>query len=189
MEVCMSRDITGDLPRLSLEGGYVLRPYRDGDEKSWFSIHRRVEIYDPLSEDLFTREFGMDARALAERQVYLCDASGGPVGTATAWFPGPGRDSAEGRVHWVAVVPEHQRRGLGRYLTVVACERLRHLGSLRAYLTTGAANVAAVQLYLGLGFAPEVKAAADSEAWRHLADRLDSKFRRAVRAGLQPGPS
>ena len=162
IEVIMSRHLDGELPPPKLPRGYHLRWYQAGDEEAWLAIHRRVGIYDPVSPDLFTREFGEHLEALAERQCFIEDARGNPVGTATAWLAGTEHKTWEGRVHWVAVVPEHQRRGLGKYLTLAVCERLRELGARTAYLTTGADNLPAIRLYLGLGFRPEGQSGQDA---------------------------
>ena len=154
VEVYMQRDLTDGLPSPILPDKYSLRWYRAGDEAIWHAIHAATGVYDPIAPDLFIREFGDDTEMLASRQCYLLDAGGAAVGTATAWIAAPGRPSTDGRVHWVAVVPRVQRRGLGTYLTLVVCRRLLELGAERAYLTTGSANIAAVQLYLRLGSDP-----------------------------------
>ena len=71
-----------------------------------------------------------------------------------------------GRVHWMAILPEFQGRGLGKALLAAICRRLRELGHERAYLHTSAARLAAIQLYLQFGFAPVVRNAAEEAAWK-----------------------
>jgi ribosomal protein S18 acetylase RimI-like enzyme len=74
------------------------------------------------------------------------------VGTVTAW-EGSFEGERMGRVHWLAVVPEEQGKGLGALLLSVACERLRLLGFERAYLVTSPLRTAAIRLYKRFGFA------------------------------------
>jgi len=50
------------------------------------------------------------------------------------------------------------------------------LGSTAAYLTTGSANVIAVQLYLGLGFQPHVLSEAELAAWEGLRGCVAPRF-------------
>jgi ribosomal protein S18 acetylase RimI-like enzyme len=177
VEICMTRRL-GEAPRsLPPPEGYSLRWYRDGDRDAWQRIQSSTGLYDPVAPDLFEREFGDAPQLLPQRQCFVEDASGVAVGTATAWIADPGEAPGQGRIHWVAVSPAHQRRGLGGYLTETACTRLRALGADTAYLTTGSGNVAAVQLYLGLGFRPEVRSPKERGAWRSLAASVDARFR------------
>lgn len=180
VEVVMVRDLAQVGTSPPVPEGYSLRWYRPGDEDLWFTIQKSTGIYDPISPDLFTREFGDDTRMLSSRQCYLDDSNGRSVGTATAWVAGSGRSQTEGRLHWVAVIPEMQRRGLGTYLTRVVCGRLRELGADRAYLTTGSRNLAAVQLYLGLGFQPQARSEQEVRAWRDLAQKVERRFRQLL---------
>jgi ribosomal protein S18 acetylase RimI-like enzyme len=177
VEICMTRHLNEESHPTSLPNGYSLRWYRDGDRDAWQRIQLSTGLYDPVAPDLFEREFGDAPELLARRQCFVDDASGVAVGTATAWIAAPGRARGEGRVHWVAVSPAHQRRGLGRYLTEAACTRMRELGADTAYLTTGSENTPAVQLYLGLGFSPEVRSSEERDAWQALARGLEPRFR------------
>jgi GNAT superfamily N-acetyltransferase len=177
VEICMIRPLEESSPSFSLPEHYSLRWYLDGDRDVWHRIQVSTRIYDPIAPDLFDREFGEAPELLLQRQCFVEDKTGAAVGTATAWVADPGRSPQEGRVHWVAVSPEHQRRGLGRYLTEVTCSRMRELGSRSAYLTTGSRNVAAVQLYLGLGFRPQVHSQEELRAWQRLVGELEPGFR------------
>jgi ribosomal protein S18 acetylase RimI-like enzyme len=182
-EVSMIRDLSDILSPPAPED-YTLRWYRPGDEAIWLGIHRRVGIYDPVSPDLFRREFGDSESLLSDRQCYLIGADGAPVGTITGWTAGPERAADEGRVHWLAVVPEHQRRGLGKHLTLTACARLRELGADTAYLTTGSENLPAIRLYLGLGFRAETGSEEEARVWKAVARRLDGRSRSLLEAML-----
>jgi GNAT superfamily N-acetyltransferase len=57
-------------------------------------------------------------------------------------------------VHWLAVLPAFQGRGLGKALMTVVCQRLRDLGHQRACLSTLIARGAALELYRQFGFRP-----------------------------------
>jgi ribosomal protein S18 acetylase RimI-like enzyme len=177
VEVTMTRRLDAAQRPRSLPVGYSLRWYREGDRHAWQRVQSSTGIYHPVAPDLFEREFGDAPELLPHRQCFVEDESGLVVGTATAWIAASGRDPEEGRVHWVAVSPAHQRRGLGAYLTETACTRMRELGARTAYLTTGSENIPAVQLYLALGFRPEVRSPQERDAWRTLARVLEHRFR------------
>jgi ribosomal protein S18 acetylase RimI-like enzyme len=177
VEISMVHSLGGEWHSRPLPDGYCLRWYRDGDGEVWHIIQESTGLYDPILPDLFEREFGGLTELLPARQCFVENSAGVAVGTATAWVGTPDRPAGEGRLHWVAVSPEHQRRGIGSYLSETACSRLRELGSESAYLTTGSLNKAAVQLYLDLGFRPEVGSPAELRAWQILSAILEPRFR------------
>jgi ribosomal protein S18 acetylase RimI-like enzyme len=163
VEVAMRRGLVR-LPERSLPDGVSLRWYRDGDESTWLEVQRATGIYGSIGPTLFVREFGAAPEHLAERQAFAVDSDGRAVGTATAWFD-PGGDPGLGRLHWVAVVPAWQRRGLGAALTCLACRRMVDLGHRSVYLTTGSTNGPAIRLYEGSGFAPWPRSEEEKAFW------------------------
>jgi mycothiol synthase len=148
-----------DLPPVNVSEGYVLRPYRVGDEEAWvqiinaaFSTEKRVFERQEVSS--FEREFptsrghSRDWILFAEREE-----EGTLAGTTTAW-----ETEYEGRrvglIHWVAVHPEHRGRRLGEALMAAALHAMRARGHTEVVLNTDIALAAAVALYRRLGFVP-----------------------------------
>lgn len=140
------------VPRRELPAGFSYRTYREGDRETWTRIHAATHFYDPLPQALHARQFGDDEDALAARQIFVVNGDGQAVATATAWFNDPAHGVLGGRVHWVAVVPSVQRRGIASALLGRVCDRIVELGDTAAYLTTDAGNSRAIALYQGLGF-------------------------------------
>jgi len=60
----------------------------------------------------------------------------------------------EAEIHAVAVRSDARRRGLGRTLVAAALDAAAARGVTKVFLEVRAGNVAAQQLYLGLGFRP-----------------------------------
>jgi len=172
LNIMMVRAVLDGVPSCPLPEGFSIRRYRPGDEKVWTRIWTAAELFGSVGPETFAREFGDRADLLPERQLYLCDAAGHEVGTAAAWFGRSDIDPEAGLVHWVAVVPEMQGRGLAKPLMSAVLVRLRELGYRRAYLITQEARVAAVNLYLRFGFLPEVRDEAEGAAWRRVRERL-----------------
>src|SRR5207247_2537544 len=141
-----------DIPRFPLPPGYRMRGFQPGDEEKWFRLQAAADHLNEITRDLFQRQFGADETLLAERQYYLTDAGGDAIGTGTAWFNDNFQGEKFGRVHRLAVLPEHQGRGLGKALLTTFCRRLRELGHERAYLSTETVRLAAIGLYLRFGF-------------------------------------
>ena len=160
-------------PEHSLPPPYRLRMYQTGDAQHWLNIHRLADRYTHVTADLFGRQFGDDPQRLAERQLYLCDGDDQPIGTATAWFDDrPGGDPSTGRVHWVAILPDYQGRGLSKPLMTAVCRRLCELGHQRAILSTGSARLPAICMYLKFGYIPMLTKPEEATAWRAIRDAL-----------------
>lgn len=155
----------------SIPSGYTLRSFVSGDEGSWAALQESTGVYGPTDwPALFRREFGDDVGLHAARMVVATTAND-VVGVAAGWLPGRGAAPGQGRIHWVAVHPDHQRRGIGRALVVEALWRLHASDHQSAYLTTGADNLPAIALYRTLGFEPAPRTADESRLWRDILQR------------------
>ncbi len=154
----------------ALPKGCCIRPFAAGDQSCWREIQSSTRVYGSVSSELFNREFGDCASDHAER-IMFAEVAGETVGVSAGWYPGPDVAASTGRVHWVAVKPSHQRRGLGRALVVTTLRRLRELGYSSAYLTTGSENQPAISLYRSLGFEPVPRTAEERTEWQAVASR------------------
>ena len=170
--IIMVRPTMADLPEYELPAPYSLRWYKPGDEHAWVRIHELADLYNVADVARFEREFGLDEAVLGGRQAYLCDAAGTPIGAASAWWNDDFEGGRWGRVHWVAIVPEHQGRGLAKPLLSAVMQRLVELGHERAYLTTNPPRLAAISLYLHFGFVPTPFNDEERRNWRKVATEL-----------------
>lgn len=167
----MIRENLDNIPQYDLPPPYTMRLYQPGDEAVWEHIHLAAERYTPITPTLFEKQFCQDVEMLKERQFYLCNAVGMPIGTATAWFKSH-NGQPYGRVHWVAIIPSEQGKGLAKPLLSTVCLRLRDFKHSRAYLDTASVRLAAIGLYLKFGFVPEIRNEWDAEVWRKIRGRL-----------------
>jgi GNAT superfamily N-acetyltransferase len=172
IKVCMNLASLDSAPAHALPPGFSLRTYRPGDEKAWAGIWQRADEFGAVAADSFKQEFGSDAAALGERMFFLFDAGGDAVGTASAWYPDDAHGPGAGRVHWVAIVPQRQGRGLSRPLLAVVLTRMKELGCRSAFLETQTVRVAAIRLYMEFGFVPDVRSEKERAGWTRLRDRI-----------------
>jgi GNAT superfamily N-acetyltransferase len=170
--VLMTRDHLDDLPDWPLPVGFSACWYQPGDEQAWIDIHRLAERHVEISAEVYRREFGTDPEPLCRRQLFLRDQHQMPIATATAWGDDQYDGQDSGRVHWVAMIPEYQGRGLAKPLLSLVLRRLWDLGHRRAYLRTSTARVPAINLYLKAGFRPALPTPQDREAWGELQPYL-----------------
>jgi ribosomal protein S18 acetylase RimI-like enzyme len=157
-----------DLPVVPLPAGFQLRGYQEGDQEIWRQIHLAADRFNEIPPSLFAQQFGSEATMLNQRQLYLLEESGQVIGTGTAWFNDNFQGQRFGRIHWVALLPERQGRGLAKPLMSALCRRLRELGHTRAYLSTSSARVPAIRLYRQFGFIPLAEDEQQAAAWRRL---------------------
>jgi len=168
LAVKMTRADLEGLPQFELPAPYSLRLYDAGDKANWVTIHELSDDLQIVTPETFDKSFAGDEAGLKQRQYYLCDGNGAAIGTATAWYDDP----AIGRVHWVAIVPAHQGRGLSKPLLAAVCNRLRELGHSHAVLGSNTGRVAAIGLYLKFGFRPVIDSDEDRTAWALMREKL-----------------
>jgi len=71
----------------------------------------------------------------------------GLVGSIMAGYEGH-----RGWINYLAVVPDHQRRGYGRKLVLKAVDELRKMGCLKVNLQVRRSNTSVIEFYKHLGF-------------------------------------
>ena len=162
-----------------LPPGFSFGFFRQGMEQDWASIEASVlEFSDESSAlDYFYRDYlGPFFDELKRRCIFVIDDSTGQaVATATAWFGLDSddrsrdnnnitTDNADGipsskpsrfqpSLHWVGVLPEYQGKGLGKAVTVKACQVLNIIHPNRPILLhTQTWSHRAVVIYWKLGF-------------------------------------
>ena len=159
-------DIT-ELPPIELHSGISLHTHRDGDEKSWeriiesaFGTHYDFELLDRLGD------------YKPERVIYA-EKDGENIATATAvenpLYPGEG---------WFRMIGTHvDARGLGagRLVCLAALHSLRDRGYKSAVLSTDDNRIAAISLYLSLGFKPVFSHASHRGRWEKVFASLNKK--------------
>jgi len=152
--VWMIRQDLDGIPCHELPAGFSMAWYRPGDATAWTEIHLLAYAGDPvkITPDLHSRQFGTDESLLSQRQLFIEAPGGAKIATATAWFNSDYFGEHVGLVHWVAVAPAWQGRGLAKPLLRAVLLRMRELGHSKAMLTTQSTRTAAIRLYLQFGF-------------------------------------
>ena len=164
--VVMIRENLEGITDVPVPDGYRLRTFAPGDEASWARVQCAAGGFRGEAPALehFSMEFGPHLAEMTGRCLLLESDRDGIVGSTTAWRDPGFRGADHGRVHWVAVIPAHQGRGLGRLLVTRALVVLRRWHE-RAYLTTQTSSWIAIHLYLSLGFVPFLAAPEQAEGW------------------------
>lgn len=164
------------LPVHACPPGFAVRSYAPGDDRTWAKIEAAAGPFASEAAALahFRNEFIPHADRLPGRVLFLADDEAGPIGTTTAWAGA--RDGRRcGRIHWVAIVPEFQGRGLAKPLLSAAMQQIVSEHDC-AYLTTETTSWRGINLYLGFGFQPVVETDLDREGWAVVEDVLGKRI-------------
>ena len=162
-------------PAYPLPESYGWRFFAPGDEDHWTRIETSAGEFANAEDALrgFRRYYPTND-LLDQRMLFLTD-DGVPFATATAWFAGDTPGSM-GRLHWVSVDVEHQRRGLSYPLVSLAMHRMRELGHTCANLTTQTCSWPAIKVYHRFGFTPHVRCGEEVEGWRIVSEKTGIDF-------------
>ena len=170
-EIWMVNERLADAPTFAFPARYRMRWYQSGDADVWLRVQQAADLYNHFEPDTFVREFGADEDRLVQRVGFLLDPWHTPIGTIAAWadeFNG----SEYGRIHWVAILPDEQGKGLAKPMMSAACQRLLALGHTNAYLDTATARLPAINLYRLFGFEPVIRDDKEHAIWCELAPHL-----------------
>ena len=171
----MTRDHMNDIPHAQLPDDFSFHLYQPGDELSWLNIWQTSEANTKthIDSDTFVNTFFADTQSLTERQYYILDPEHKPIATSTAWFGENDKSHFElGRVHWIAIVPAMQGRGLARPLLTKTLQCLQDFGHEKAFLYTDTLRIPAIALYLKYGFRPDIYSHNERNAWQFVQKKL-----------------
>ena len=154
-DVLMRREKGTPIPTVALPEGFSFVYYRAGDEHAWARITADVDEFPSAADALlrFREEFMPFASDLESRCLFIENAEHLKIATATAWWchTGARRDPL---LHWVAVIPPYQGRGLGKAIVSRAMHRLLELeGDHDFYLHTQTWSYKAIGIYEKMGYA------------------------------------
>ncbi len=168
-ELLLERDLD-DIPLIPLPEGYRFVFYRPGDRDRWIDIEKSAKEFTSYEQGLaaWSRYYAAHEDSLCDRMVFIENAGGEKVATATAYIDITGRDrSGSGWLHWVSVRREYQGRGLSKPLISYVLNVMRGLGYTHGKIPTQSTSWVACKVYLDLGFRPLPENAVHSrDGWR-----------------------
>jgi len=172
----MARPDLENLPPLDLPEGYHLATAADFEDPApmWAKL-----INEAFGDRQWTPQYVEENYAGGEqydpRGVFFIMCGDEAVSTAFAWVDQPG-ETQNGRVHWVASLPEHRGKGLARLVVAAVLHHLKQRGFAKAFLETQPYRLPAISVYLKLGFDPVLRNAGndmrEEEAWQQVMDKL-----------------
>jgi mycothiol synthase len=163
----------GSPPTCSPPEAYTLRTFRPGDAAdhvrlmrvagfaNWSQEQLAAAADKCLPDGFFVIEHNPSGRlaatAMAQHQPLACLPCGGELS-------------------WVAGDPEHKGKGLGYAVCAAVTRRLLEIGYRNIYLRTDDFRLAAIKVYLKLGYVPFLCAPDMEGRWRDVCARLGEDF-------------
>jgi len=177
----MRKDLLG-LPDVRLPPGYALRHYQAGDEAVWERI--LTESFNRKTGSMpFDTIMKSDPAFRAERILFVTHADE-PVATASAYTRAHVLPDA-GMLHYVAVLPAHRGLRLGYLASLAALHHMRAEALGAAWTVTDDFRLAAIKIYLALGFEPWMAHPDHPARWQAVLAALGSLQNPASAASRQ----
>ena len=154
--ILMKLDASENIPRpdAELPEHYHFRGYQSGDAEHWARIETSVGEFKTEEDALayYAKLFLPHEEQLPQRCIFICSPAGIPIATGSAWFCF--KDGVKhSQLHWIAVHPEHQKKGLGRAVVQKVLSVFNETApNDDVYLATQTWSHEAVRLYHRLGF-------------------------------------
>ena len=124
-----------------------IRPYAAGDETAVIALWEKCRLTRPWNDP----RKDIARKLVVQPELFLVGVLGEAiVGTVMAGYEGH-----RGWVNYLAVSPEHQRRGLGKTLMREVEKRLMERGCPKLNVQVRAGNSEALQFYRRLGYAQD----------------------------------
>ncbi len=155
-ELLLERDLDS-LPHIPLPEGYRFVFYQPGDRDAWIDIEKSAKEFTDYEQGLkaWNNYYAGNEKELVDRMVFIENAKGIKVATATAYYDITNRDrSGSGWLHWVAVRREYQGKGLSKPLISYVLGVMKKLGYTHAKIPTQTTTWLACKIYLDFGFMP-----------------------------------
>jgi len=170
IDLLLERVNLENIPEYELPEGYRFVFYQPGDRDAWIAIEQSAKEMADYEHGVRTwqRYYGNAEDTLHNRMIFIENAQGEKVATATAYYDLNGDlPPQRGQVHWVAVRRDHQGKGLSKPLISQVLKVMKQRGHTEAMLHTQTTTWVAVKLYLNFGFRPiKENAEKNRDGWR-----------------------
>lgn len=167
--ITMTHDILKTSPVFTIQQGYSFSSFKEGDENAWAKIETACGEFKTEKDALnrFKIEFQNQIKLFEKRSLFLLNSKNEKIGTATAWYNNDFNNKQYGRIHWVAIHPDYQKKYLARPLISATIQKLLQYHKT-AYLKSQISSPIAIKLYLDFGFIPHIITKQDRENWKIL---------------------
>ncbi|EDO37918.1 predicted protein [Nematostella vectensis] len=142
------------LPSAQVPEGYTLRGWWDGAEVVWLQIVKKAfeDFVKDWTAETFVSRY-KNQNNFFKDGFFMVKHKDTFVATCFSWQDK--RDSSNGQLHWLAVLPEHQGKGIGKWLAVEVLKFFKSKGKTAVSLKAEVTNKKAIRFYKAIGFEKE----------------------------------
>jgi len=155
-----------------VKDGYVLRQLRSGDEVPYDDLFHLAFADEGRFQETIKRTLSggfFVVEHLASREL---------VASCVAMRGSSSPRHKAGQLGWLVTDPSHTRKGLGTIVSASVTNRLVAEGYERPFLGTEDFRIAAILIYLNLGWRPHIYRDDMEPRWRSIYARLGREFLR-----------
>lgn len=153
-------------PSVVVAGGYSLRQWTPADQDGYQELMGLAGMppcpLDYWESHLLYNGFFVVEHDVTRSLVAACFASHHPAS----------RHPRGGNLGWLAAHPQHTGVGLGRTVSAAVTARLIEAGYRAIYLETHDFRLAAIRIYLSLGWIPLLYLPEMAQRWRAICEQL-----------------
>lgn len=152
--IILKREKGNEIKEAELPSGFKFVKFQEGDEKAWAEIETSVLEFEKVqdAEKYFKENYLPYINELKRRTLFVENEEGEKVATFTAWWNYTG-ERRYPFMHWVAVKPEYQGKGLGKALIAEGVKFMVSIeGDCTMYIPTQTWSHKAIRLYRWAGF-------------------------------------
>ena len=121
-----------------------IRPYRQADEADVIQLWKRCNLIVPLNDPVDD----IATKIKMQPELFLVGArEGRGIATVMAGYEGH-----RGWINYLAVDPDFQRQGIGRFLMSAVEKKLRKIGCPKINLQVRKSNASVIEFYERIGF-------------------------------------
>lgn len=121
-----------------------IRPFQDSDEPAVIDLWERCGLLRPQNDP----HRDIRRKREVQRELFLVGLVDGQIVASVM----AGYEGHRGWINYLAVAPEHQRRGFGRAMMAETERLLRKLGCPKINLQVRSTNAAVIAFYRRLGY-------------------------------------
>jgi mycothiol synthase len=166
LEMVWPESLLASPPTVSVEDGYNLRQYTDGDQDAYFNLLTAAGM-EQCSFKYWEKHILPNGFYLIE-----CDQTKDIVAACFASHHPTVRHVRAGNFGWLAADPKHSGRGLGKAVSSAVTARLVNAGYEQIFLETHDYRLPAIKIYLSMGWVPLLYCEEMYERWKSICEEL-----------------